>query len=209
TGPFGTSTRTRVNYIVARFQLVITSIQVSGTNVLVSFTSEAGKYYRLEYSDALSSPTWRTAVDVIPGSGNIVTATHVGGALQPARFYRVKLLTSSDLVPAASFNAAPMFGLAPLLVTFNDTSTGYITNRSWHFGDGSSTNTSAVTVSHLYANPGTNSVTLVVSGPFGTSTRTRPDYIIVTSTLSITDILLSGPDVLVSFTSQAGRSYRL
>src|SRR5262249_29624066 len=116
---------------------------------------------------------------------------------------------SSDLVPAASFNAAPMFGLAPLLVTFNDTSTGYITNRSWHFGDGSSTNTSAVTVSHLYANPGTNSVTLVVSGPFGTSTRTRPDYIIVTSTLSITDILLSGPDVLVSFTSQAGRSYRL
>lgn len=71
--------------------------------------------------------------------------------------------------PVASFDAAPLSGPAPLLVTFTDTSTGTITNRFWQFGDGATTNTTATTVAHTYTTPGSNIVELVVSGPLGNS----------------------------------------
>src|SRR5205823_5374009 len=140
-GPTGSNTSTRNNYIVATDQLVITAINVSGANVLISFTSQAGNYYRVEYKDSLTATVWRTAADFLLGTGNIVQAVDLGGAGRPSRFYRVKLLTNADLVPAASFSAAPLFGQTPLRVTFTDSSTGYITNRVWNFGDGTTMNT--------------------------------------------------------------------
>src|SRR5207245_4564030 len=129
------------------------------------------------YTDSLSPPAWKTAIDFVPGTGDIVTAIHVGGAGQPSRFYRVRLLTTVELAPAANFTASPAFGQAPLKVTFVDTSTGYVTNRFWDFGDGSTTNTTATNVSHTYSLAGTNTVRLTVTGPFGISTSTRTNYI--------------------------------
>ena len=43
--------------------------------------------------------------------------------------------------PTASFTGTPTTGATPLAVTFADTSTGTITNRSWDFGDGATTST--------------------------------------------------------------------
>src|SRR5205085_158345 len=60
-------------------------------------------------------------------------------------------------------------------------STGTITNRFWDFGDGSTSNTALTTLSHVYANAGTNSVALTVSGPVGTNTQLRSNYISVTN----------------------------
>jgi PKD repeat protein len=209
TGPTGTYTLTRPNYIVATSQLVITAINISGTNVLVSFTSQAGKFYRVEYADALPATNWQTAVDFVPGTGNIVTAVHLGGALRSSRFYRIKWLTDSDVIPAANFSASPTNGQIPLRVTFTDTSTGYITNRFWNFGDGSTTNTTATTVVHTYTATGTNTVTLTVSSPQGTNTLTRPNYIIASAQLIITAINVSGTNIIISFTSEAGKFYRV
>jgi len=59
---------------------------------LISFTTEAGKYYRVEYSGDLLSPAWLTAVDMVPGTGGIVEVTHVGGAGQNRRYYRIRQL---------------------------------------------------------------------------------------------------------------------
>lgn len=84
-------------------------------------------------------------------------------------------------VPVAIFSASPTNGLAPLLVTFTDSSTGVITNRSWNFGDGSTTNTTATSLAHTYQNAGTNTVTLTVSGPAGSGSNTRTNYIIATN----------------------------
>ena len=190
-------------------QLVITSIQVASSNVLVHFTSRLGEFYRLEYTDSFSPAVWKTAVSVIPGTGDIVTAIDIGGAGHPSRFYRIAILSASDLIPIADFSASPVFGQAPLQVTFTDTSTGYITNRFWDFGDGSTTNTTGNTVSHTYASRGTNTVTLIVSGPSGNSTRTRPNYIGAVDYLLITSIRAAGSNVLVSFTSKSGNYYRL
>ena len=84
--------------------------------------------------------------------------------------------------PVASFTGSPTNGVVPLPVTFTDSSTGMITNRQWNFGDGAISSTTATNVSHTYTVAGTNTVSLTVSGPFGTSVQTRTNYIIVALT---------------------------
>src|SRR5262249_2438824 len=98
----------------------------------------------------LAPAVWQTAVDFVSGTGNIVQAVHVGGGGRPARFYRVKLLDNSEVMPSAEFSGTPASGAKPLTVTFTDTSTGAITNRFWNFGDGTVLNTNAAVVSHTY-----------------------------------------------------------
>jgi PKD repeat protein len=125
------------------------------------------------------------------------------------RLYRVRILTNAELLPAAGFTASPTLGQAPLLVTFTDTSAGYVTNRLWNFGDGATTNTIATTVAHTYATGSTNSVTLTVLGPTGSSSLTRTNYILATKGLTITGVNLLGANVLIGFTARLGVSYRV
>jgi PKD repeat protein len=67
-----------------------------------------------------------------------------------------------------------------LTVTFDDSSTGPITNRFWSFGDGGTASFSVATnPTHTYSNPGSYSVTLVVSGTGGSSTNTVANLISV------------------------------
>jgi PKD repeat protein len=84
--------------------------------------------------------------------------------------------------PVAAFDATPTSGTAPLTVTFTDTSTGSITGRSWQFGDGNVTNTTATTVVYQYAGTGTDTVQLVVSGPGGSGTNVQANLITVSAT---------------------------
>ena len=83
--------------------------------------------------------------------------------------------------PSASFTGSPTTGLPPLAVTFTDNSTGAITNRSWTFGDGGTTNTLNTTVAYTYNLAGTNTVTLVATGPLGARTNARVNYIVTGS----------------------------
>jgi PKD repeat protein len=83
------------------------------------------------------------------------------------------------LPPVADFTASPTEGYAPLTVQFTDRSSGTITGRSWAFGDGGSDTVPDPV--HTYNNPGAYTVTLTVSGPGGSHTLTRPNYITVTS----------------------------
>jgi len=79
--------------------------------------------------------------------------------------------------PVADFSAAPTSGAAPLPVDFTDLSTGAITSWSWDFGDGA---TSGIqTPSYTYPQPGTFPVTLTVSGPGGSDSLTRTNYVLV------------------------------
>jgi PKD repeat protein len=82
---------------------------------------------------------------------------------------------------AVTFSASPLSGWTPLAVTFTDTSTfGGITNRFWDFGDGTTTNTTAASVSHAYISAGTRTVQLVVSTAEGSETNTQANLIQVT-----------------------------
>jgi PKD repeat protein len=108
----------------------------------------------------------------------------------PSSFYSTRIsanaswiteVTSSftPVAPAASFSATPTNGAWPLTVTFTDTSTGTLNNRFWDFGDGSTTNTTANILAYTYTGPGTNSVSLTVSGPAGSDSVTLTNYIVV------------------------------
>jgi PKD repeat protein len=83
---------------------------------------------------------------------------------------RAGLVTVSEPAPVAAFALAPVLGVAPLEVTFEDRSSGVVTSWSWDFGDGESSRASAP--SHVYSAPGAYSVALTVSGPGGTDTLT-------------------------------------
>ena len=70
--------------------------------------------------------------------------------------------------PAASFTKSASSGVAPLTVTFSDTSTGNVTAWSWDFGDG--TGSSLQNPSKTYNTAGNYTVTLQVTNPAGAST---------------------------------------
>lgn len=88
------------------------------------------------------------------------------------------VLTYTANAPFASFAASPSNGVAPLTVTFTDTSTGTITNRFWSFGDGVTTNTTVTRLLHTYQFPGTYNVRLIVSGDNGSATNTQINCIV-------------------------------
>jgi PKD repeat protein len=106
------------------------------------------------------------------------------------------------VMPAAGFVATPTNGTSPLQVNFIDSSTGTITNRFWAFGDGATSNSTVTNLTHLYGAAGTNTVSLTVSGPVGTNTIARPNYIIVTNLGPVTvTIAVSGNQLELSWPS--------
>jgi len=78
----------------------------------------------------------------------------------------------------AGFTASLLSGAAPLTVTFTNTTTGDVTGYEWAFGDGA---TSVVThPTHVYTAIGAYTVSLTATGPGGSDTLTRTDYVTVT-----------------------------
>jgi len=110
--------------------------------------------------------------------------------------------------PTASFTANPTNGVAPLGVTFTDTSSGGPTAWSWSFGDTGTSTTQNPT--HTYAAPGTYSVTLIASNTGGSSTNTRANFITALTAPPIASFTLtptSGAAPLgVSFTDTSSGS---
>ena len=81
--------------------------------------------------------------------------------------------------PIALFNANPIKGYAPLIVSFNNQSMGNYTNQVWDFGDNSKS--SLKNPNHLYSVPGKYNVTLTVKGPGGINSITKNELIEVNS----------------------------
>jgi PKD repeat protein len=78
----------------------------------------------------------------------------------------------------ADFSAAPLAGNAPLLVNFNNLSTGVFDTCQWDFGDGSKSSDCS-DPSHTYVSPGTYTVSLAVDGAGGSDSAAYPDLITV------------------------------
>jgi CSLREA domain-containing protein len=78
----------------------------------------------------------------------------------------------------ADFSGSPTSGDAPLSVTFTNLSIGDYDTCTWTFGDGGNS-TACVNPLNEYSIPGVYTVSLTVSGPGGTDSRTRINYITV------------------------------
>ena len=88
----------------------------------------------------------------------------------------------SSSAPAANFTVSPTSGVAPLAVTFSDTSTNNPTSWAWDFGDGATTMTQ--NPAHTYAAPGTYTVSLTAANAAGSNTVTRSGAVTVSGQVS-------------------------
>lgn len=87
--------------------------------------------------------------------------------------------------PTVNFTGTPVNGCPGTTVNFTDATVangGYgISQRAWTFGDATSQNTTATTLSHVYNNTGTYTVTLNVTDSNGCNgSLTRNNYIAIT-----------------------------
>ncbi|HEX6885078.1 MAG TPA: PKD domain-containing protein [Planctomycetota bacterium] len=87
------------------------------------------------------------------------------------------LLPWPAVPPQPLFEQRESRGIAPLTVQFHDASSGPVQGWSWDFGDGSGS--SLQNPSHVYAAPGTYTVSLTVTGPSGAATVQRVDAVVV------------------------------
>lgn len=63
----------------------------SGNDMVVTIPSVIGKSYQLQYRDALETGSWTDTGSPQAGTGGALPLTDSGGAMLPARFYRVKI----------------------------------------------------------------------------------------------------------------------
>ena len=79
--------------------------------------------------------------------------------------------------PVANFTASPLAGCSPLIVNFQDLSTGTPTNWLWNFGNGNTSTLQNPIAS--YFTPGNYTITLTVTNAGGSNTLVRTNYITV------------------------------
>ena len=173
--------------LTAGTSVEFTATPTSGwTPLTVSFTDTStiiGITNRVwDFGDGITTNTTEiTVTHIYTSAGTNTVQLIVSGATEAGTNTQSGLIhVTLPVAPSAGFTVFPASGAVPLPVAFTDTSTGSITNRFWDFGDGTTTNTLAVSVSHIYASTGTNTVRLIVSGPVGVSTSTQGSAVIAT-----------------------------
>ena len=155
---------------------VITSFSQNG--VLVCSNLVPGTVASVE-GKVLSVPAgpWTNiaGLDSVPvdSSGRIQVSVSISNVMDEVMMYRVRGVPPVE----AGFTGSPANGLAPLVVSFINLSSG-ATNYSWDFGDGNSS--ASVNPSNTYSNAGSYTVSLTAVGAGGTNSLTRTNYIVAT-----------------------------
>lgn len=208
TGPGGSDTETKVNYITVTEPSPVANFSASPKSGVVPLT--------VDFTDLSTGNV--TAWDWDFGDGGSSSAANPFYAYLNPGTYPVSLMVSgpggTDTKTeqgfitvyeqiVADFGASPTSGAAPLNVSFVDLSSGNISSWAWTFGDGGSS--SLANPSHQYATPGLYSVSLTVSGPAGTDSETKVDYIEIAEPGSLVADFIGAPlsgdaPLMVSFT---------
>ncbi len=160
----------------------------------------------VNWSDILLQPGNATVRDLWART-NLGTFVNSYSAVVPSHGVKLLKIIGTGIVvavppaPSSSFTANPLIGVAPLTVTFADSSTGVISNWFWNFGDGNSTNVTTNGMSYTYITPGTYSVTEFVAGPGGVGSGMRTNYIALAPSARFTAFPTAGAVPLtVTFT---------
>ena len=158
-------------------------VQAAGTNAIVyvnptSAILGAQTQYAHNIAPSTMSSVGSFAILQL-GSSTAPSAGGLIGKVVVADDFGTVYTDLLDAAPTASFTASPTNGAAPLSVTFTDNSTGNVTNWSWIFGDGGTTNLTTNSVLYTYDTAGVYTVTEIVSGAGGSSTDTVANYITV------------------------------
>ena len=214
TGPGGSNTKTRTDYITVTAPSLVADFSgtpLSGQAPLeVQFTNnssgEINGYY-WDFGDGTTS-TRSNPKHVFESAGSFrINLTVMGPGGNDTKI-KDDYIIVTEAAPVADFSGSPRSGNAPFAVTFTDNSSGSITSRLWDFGDGSTS--TSTNPSHTYSNTGTFTVKLTVTGPGGSNTKTRSGYISVTNAAPAADFsgspLSGNAPLAVTFTDNSSGS---
>jgi PKD repeat protein len=130
-----------------------------------------------DFGDGTPISTEQNPSHTYNNSGSYTVTLEVSGV------YGSDTVTKANYINAtvinADFTASPESGYAPLSVQFTDSSTGDISGWLWDFGDGTPISTGQ-NPSHTYNSAGSYTVTMEVSGVYGSDTVTKANYVNVT-----------------------------
>jgi PKD repeat protein/endonuclease/exonuclease/phosphatase family metal-dependent hydrolase len=157
-----------------------TSVTSGANNFPLTLSNLTGTVYFRLYGYKAGQPggTWR--IDNLKVQGSMTGGGGTvgnGWYVDSVSIQDVFCCTNFASPLVADFTGSPTAGPSPLAVTFNDNSTGTISNWFWDFGDSNTTNVTTTSVAHTYA-AGTYNVMLIVTDPSGgVSTNTKVGYI--------------------------------
>jgi len=174
----------------------VTSPAVAG--YLLHYGPSAGHYTS---SVDAGKATSKSVSSLTEGTTYHFAVTAYDSSRVESRFSNDVSVTIPYAPPIANFRSSTTSGTAPLALNFTTLSTGNITSYQWSFGDGG---TSLVAnPSHVYATPGTYTVSLTVKGPGGTNTKIAAGYVRVAASSSDTTAP-AAPGSLVASAGAAG-----
>ena len=128
-----------------------------------------------DFGDGVTSTLQDPSHVYQPGTYTVALTVTSAGGMDTAT--AVDMISVAEPLPVAAFSMDVVFGPAPLLVSFADDSTLNITSWAWDFGDGASSTISNPT--HVFADPGLYSVSLLVTSAGGSASALITDAISV------------------------------
>ncbi|MHC1745016.1 MAG: PKD domain-containing protein [Syntrophobacteraceae bacterium] len=176
-GPKGTGTETKTNCISVKPDADFTASSTFGVepHTVDFFDASIGTVtsWAWNFGDGTSS-TEQNPAHLYTNPGTYTVTLTVYGP----NGSNVETKTNYITIYRSDFSATPLTGAGSLTTAFTDLSTGSPTSWTWNFGDGGTSN--AQNPTHTYSSPGFYTVTLTVSGPKGTGTETKTNYVSVT-----------------------------
>jgi len=163
----------------ATVPLEVTATDVSGVN-------------RVEFSrwDAVNSVTVPLSIDTTPPYQSSIDVCSLNMEWNEIDAHAFDNFGNEAIVniwiyrtqppPSAGFDAWPQSGPAPLTSSMHIVSLENINSCAWDYGDGTTGTSCAAYHDHIYTTAGTYTVKLTVSGPGGSNSTTRSNYISVT-----------------------------
>ncbi len=182
----GTDTETKTDYItvstppspVASF----TANTTTGTIPLaVQFTDTSGNgaiSWSWDFGDGGTSAVQDPVHSYSTAGNYTVSLTVTNAAGTDTASLADYISAQPPRAPVAAFTANPVYGIAPLTVTFIDASANSPTSWLWDFGDG--TTSTYRNATHTYGSNGTYTVDLTATNSFGTDNLTRNGFVYVT-----------------------------
>jgi PKD repeat protein len=183
TGPGGSDSLVKQNYIEVLFNAPVADFEGTPTN---GFAPLEVQFTDLSV-DSVNSWLWffgdgevslvQNPVHIYDTTGTYTVKLQISGPGGNGEMEKIDYITVNSTVIEADFEGNPTSGQAPLMVEFTDLSEGTVETWEWDFGDGGTT--SEQNPSHEYTTTGSFTVSLTVTGPAGSSTETKVDYILI------------------------------
>lgn len=162
-------------------------LSVTFTNLTLTSNAPGSlSFWRWDFGDGnTTSASDPTHVYQTPGVFSVtLTARNAHGS---RTMTKTNYITVAP-VPLADFFGGPLLGDVPVTVSFTNLSKFVPTAWSWDFGDGTlSANENPL---HTYTAPGTYTVSLSVSNPYGSNTLANIGYITVRAVCPVADFAL-------------------